>query len=468
MSKSSHYQAVVLAGGLGADLQPLTNTTFKAVLPIGNIPMVNYVMHMLHKEGFSDVIIIARMSHADSIRKSLNGPYSVDISFKIETIPDDSSMGTADALRLVSSQIHVRNRLTSHFLVMPCDLICSVSLFKLFDVHRLHDATVTMMLVKPFKDISSKSKKSRQGSQQSVERNIIALSDDRVFIMTTETEALGKGILDISRHSAIHARRATIRRDLEDVHIYVFSKWVLKMIVERDTISSISRDLIPYLIRKQFAPPRRHQKDIYKYIPDLPREKASYLVPSVSHEDRIRCHALVLDEVHGLSRPNPKALYSCTRIKNLALYKDVNHGAAIDKGIYRISGTADIKESGVVRQEKQYRQGDAKKVTLSKVSKVSMESFVGDHSIIEEGVAIHMSVIGHTCSVGEKTVIRGSVIMNNVSIGRNCDLTNVCICDNAKINDNCRLKNCNVAPGHVVPEGTIEQDKLADGSRSFI
>lgn len=44
--------------------------------------------------------------------------------------------------------------------------------------------------------------------------------------------------------------------------------------------------------------------------------------------------------------------------------------AAIDKGIYRISGTADIKESGVVRQEKQYRQGDAKKVTLSKVSKV--------------------------------------------------------------------------------------------------
>lgn len=31
-----------------------------------------------------------------------------------------------------------------------------------------------------------------------------------------------------------------------------------------------------------------------------------------------------------------------------------------------------------------------------------MESFVGDHSIIEEGVAIHMSVIGHTCSVGEK------------------------------------------------------------------
>lgn len=98
------------------------------------------------------------------------------------------------------------------------------------------------------------------------------------------------------------------------------------MIVERDTISSISRDLIPYLIRKQFAPPRRHQKDIYKYIPDLPREKASYLVPSVSHEDRIRCHALVLDEVHGLSRPNPKALYSCTRIKNLALYKDVNHG----------------------------------------------------------------------------------------------------------------------------------------------
>lgn len=37
----------------------------------------------------ADVIIIARMSHADSIRKSLNGPYSVDISFKIETIPDD-------------------------------------------------------------------------------------------------------------------------------------------------------------------------------------------------------------------------------------------------------------------------------------------------------------------------------------------------------------------------------------------
>ncbi|EGD72152.1 hypothetical protein PTSG_00173 [Salpingoeca rosetta] len=495
---TSSFQPVVLAAGLGQGLQPLTKTYCKATLPIANVPMISYVLHLLNREGFPDAIIICRESHEDRIKATLTassekkGPTKTSIvPYTIETIPDDSTMGTADALRLFASKIQ------KDVLLLPCDLICNVPFSRLLDVHRLRDASLTMLLARPSRDITAKKKTQHRATYQ-LDRDIIGLADDRVFIMTSETSAIEKTALQVSQHAGTQAGTITIRRDLEDPHVYILKKWVVDMIADRDLLSSIKDDLVPYLVSKQFAPPRKHSKDIYNYIPASETARYAGIVPSVKLDDRIRCHALVLENVHGLNRPSPTANFCCTRVRTLEQYMEINHGMhnflqdLLDVPEEQVQELqADLRTALVTPNKQQQQHGDddddddasgdgskqaatgaegttPRGITVAKVAKVSKDVFVGVGSRAEPGATMHSCVIGDDCTIGEGTAIRGCVIMNNVSIGRNCLLTNVCVCDNARIESNSRLSNCNVAPGHVVKPGTIRQGTVTGSAPSFI
>ena len=46
----------------------------------------------------------------------------------------------------------------------------------------------------------------------------------------------------------------SFRKDLLDAHLYVFAKEVLQILDEKKKLSSIKMELIPFLVRRQFAP----------------------------------------------------------------------------------------------------------------------------------------------------------------------------------------------------------------------
>ena len=48
----SEFQAVVMAGGQGSRMYPLTERIPKALLPVGYIPLICYPVHLLVKAGF--------------------------------------------------------------------------------------------------------------------------------------------------------------------------------------------------------------------------------------------------------------------------------------------------------------------------------------------------------------------------------------------------------------------------------
>ena len=87
----------------------------KAVLPLGNIPMVEFALRMLEREGFDDVIVVAQetVSKAlvqlmDEQNDSVRSMQPMRIKLDITTIPNESDLGTADVLRLIREKIHVR------------------------------------------------------------------------------------------------------------------------------------------------------------------------------------------------------------------------------------------------------------------------------------------------------------------------------------------------------------------------
>src|ERR1700716_2758561 len=92
-------KGVVLAGGTGSRLSPLTRVTNKHLLPIYDKPMIYYPLHTLVEAGIQDILIVTGGNNAgDFLRLLRNGK---DFGLKqLSFAYQEGEAGIADALRL--------------------------------------------------------------------------------------------------------------------------------------------------------------------------------------------------------------------------------------------------------------------------------------------------------------------------------------------------------------------------------
>ena len=129
-------QAVVLAGGEGTRLRPLTYTVPKPVLPLAGRPHIAYVIDWLVGHGVDDVIISCGFL-AEGMRKALAEPQpGVEIRYAEE--PD--ARGTAGAIRFAEDM------LADRFLVLNGDILCDLDLTALIEQHERTGAEATIAL----------------------------------------------------------------------------------------------------------------------------------------------------------------------------------------------------------------------------------------------------------------------------------------------------------------------------------
>ena len=130
-------KAVVMAGGEGTRLRPLTSNQPKPMVPIVGKPCMEHIIELLKEHGFEDIIVtVAFLPQA--IRSYFGGgeTLGVDVSYSVE----ESPLGTAGSVRLAAG------RLDDTFLVISGDALCDVDLTKLVEFHREKKASVTIGL----------------------------------------------------------------------------------------------------------------------------------------------------------------------------------------------------------------------------------------------------------------------------------------------------------------------------------
>ncbi len=134
-TKSYPNRVVLMAGGLGTRLRPLTNKVPKPLLKVGGKPIIQTIIENFSKQGFRDFIL--SVNYKAQMFEEYFGDGS-KFGVKIEYVHEDKRMGTAGALSLM------RDMLDRDFFVMNGDLLTNLDFTKLLEIHRQKEAKSTM------------------------------------------------------------------------------------------------------------------------------------------------------------------------------------------------------------------------------------------------------------------------------------------------------------------------------------
>jgi mannose-1-phosphate guanylyltransferase / phosphomannomutase len=130
-------KAVVMAGGEGTRLRPLTSNQPKPMVSIVGKPCMEHILELLKQHGMEDVIVtVAFLPQA--IRSYFGDGSSLDMNIGYSV--EESPLGTAGSVRLAA------DRLDDTFLVISGDALCDVDLTRLVEFHREKGASVTIGL----------------------------------------------------------------------------------------------------------------------------------------------------------------------------------------------------------------------------------------------------------------------------------------------------------------------------------
>jgi mannose-1-phosphate guanylyltransferase len=129
-------QALILAGGAGTRLRPLTYTVAKPVLPLAGRPHIAYVIDWLAGHGVDDVIVSC--GHlADGMRSALD---DLELGVQIRFAEEPDARGTAGAIRFAEDMLSER------FFVLNGDVLCDLDLTALTAQHTDTGARGTLAL----------------------------------------------------------------------------------------------------------------------------------------------------------------------------------------------------------------------------------------------------------------------------------------------------------------------------------
>jgi len=128
-------QAVVLAGGLGTRLRPVTLTRPKPLLPVLNRPLVCRVMDLLPPQV--DEVFVATGYMGDRLTEFFAREKG---RRRVEVVVEKSPLGTGGALR------NIRDRMKGRFFVLNGDVICSLDLRRMLRYHEQKGGLATISL----------------------------------------------------------------------------------------------------------------------------------------------------------------------------------------------------------------------------------------------------------------------------------------------------------------------------------
>ncbi len=128
-------KVVLMVGGLGTRLRPLTDHVPKPMLKVGDKPILETIIQNFKKHGFTNIVLSVSYK-SEIIEEYFSDGHRFGVN--IEYVHENKRMGTAGALSLM------REKLNEPFFVMNGDLLTNVNFEYMMEYHFANNAIATM------------------------------------------------------------------------------------------------------------------------------------------------------------------------------------------------------------------------------------------------------------------------------------------------------------------------------------
>ena len=533
------FTAVILAGGSGGRLYPLTvesdaalaHSLAKPLLPVANHPLLWYQLRLLEKAGFGHALIITvrrfeeRITHfIDAFARERAAAAAATRAppphrFEPELFILEDHCGTAEALR------RAREQIKTDFVVISGDLITESVLHQLADIHRIRDATLTMLLksdatAENATDDADKKdvlvKKMRQKKEGNVVEFVGLVEGESRVVLVKEGALDVEDTLHLPKSPLLRRRPSiSVHTDLVDAHLYFFGHWILELLQEKRQFSSIKADLVPYLVRHQFrahsaasspaaggaeGDRRLHSRAMsggtltgdgadaktLSLAASLSAVRASKgnawprpgtFPGTVDDDGRVPCGAsdgklLGVGQDHGALRCFSVVLPSgelpdgtrgyCCRANTIAAYLGANLDLIATSNASIYFAATDGAEGAMCMNQ------SAKAQQAPSSTRQYRDCAVADGCGIDATVSLKRSVVGPRCRIGARAKLQNCVLMDNVTVGECCVIQNSILCSNAKVEDRCNLNECQVGVDVTVFSGSKHKSETLVKAPTYI
>ncbi|CUS22152.1 LAQU0S04e09384g1_1 [Lachancea quebecensis] len=405
MVQDERLQAIVLTDSFETRFMPLTAVKPRCLLPLANVPLIEYTLEFLAKAGASEVYLVCA-SHADQVSAYIetskwNMPWS---PFRVSTIMSLESRSVGDAMRDLDN----RGVITGDFILVSGDLVTNMEFDKALEFHRKKkaedkDHIVTMCLSK-----ASQFYRTRCHEPAAF---ILDKSNNRCLYYQDIPLASSKHktSLAIDPELLEDVDEFTLRNDLIDCHVDICSPLVPAIFQENFDYQYLRRDFVKGVLTSDLL-----KKSIYAFITEeyAARVESWQTYDAISQDFIARwCYPMVLNT-------------------NL-----------LDDQTYSYESEHIYKEKDVV---------------LAQSCKIGKRTAIGSGSKIGEGTRIQNSVIGRNCYIGENIIIRDSFIWDNTVIGAKSLIEHSLVASGVKIGSNVILNDGCVIGFNVLVDDNME------------
>ncbi|KAL1117578.1 hypothetical protein AAG570_003893 [Ranatra chinensis] len=441
-----------MAAGKGSRMTEMTAKKAKCLLPIGNLPMIWFPIHLLERSGFQEVIVVILEPVKNEVQAALD---KLCFKIKIELVGIQSEdTGTADSLRYLQES----NRIRCDVLVVSCDLVTDVNLVPLFDLYRKHDAAYAALFVQNKTSVQTLATPGPK-MKDKPERDFVGINGATSRLVFIGSASDYEEVVPMSRKNLIKRYgRITIHSKLMDAHLYIIKKWLCEYLVTKKSVSTLKGELLPYVVKKHVSHGNKLKieqdktsvigMDLKKDITQFAQENAltckirtmSAYTDSrcqvVYNNDSIRCYAHVVTDDSYAVRINTLQQYCRLNREILDKWSTLTGS----RELVRIAPSASVKST----------QLDAE------------TCLVGAGCQIAEKTSLKNTILGPSVTVSTKTRIANSVVMHGVRIGEGCNIQNCVICEDSIVQDGCELKDCLVGSQHVVQANSMYSTQQAE------
>ncbi|KAM6948414.1 translation initiation factor eIF2B subunit epsilon [Aplochiton taeniatus] len=405
-------QAVLVADSFNRRFFPITKDQPRALLPLGNVAMIDYTLEFLTSTGVQETFVfccwMSNKIKEHLLKSKWCRPTSPNL---VHIITSDLYRSLGDVLRDVDAKTLVR----SDFILVYGDVVSNIDVSQALQEHRHRrkmDKNISVMTMI--------CKESSPGHKSRCEEDdvIIAIdSKSKRVLHYQKTQGLKKLEFPMNIfHSG--SDEFEIRYDLLDCHISICSPQVAELFT----------DNFDYQTRKDFV--------------------RGILVNEEILGNQIHLH--VTKDGYG------------ARVSNLFMYDSVSSDM-VRRWVYPLTPEANFtnhKGRSCTHSRHNVYRGSG--VSLGHGSQMEENVLIGCDTSIGANCQISNSVIGNNCTIGDKVVLDRAYIWNNVHIAKNVEITQSVICDKTQVKEGVRLsKQCVLAydvvigPSISLPEGTV-------------